>query len=77
MTSTPNHDDHDGTAERSDKSELRQDYPGGRPVGHHPSPEREADLRGHAREAQPYDEAPAEGPLAPETDWEDLPPVEP
>lgn len=71
MTSTP-HDEPEG----SEESELRQDYPGGRPVGHHPSPEREDDLRGHAREAQPYEEAPAEGHLAPDSDWEDLPPVD-
>ncbi len=43
MTSSPEHDDHDG----SEASDLRQDYPGGRPVGHHPSPEREDDPRGH------------------------------
>ena len=71
MTSSPEHDDDD-----HDASDLRQDYPGGRPVGHHPPPEREDDLRGHAREALPYDEAPAEGHLAPDSDWEDLPPAD-
>ena len=70
MTSPPNHQ-----PDHAD-SELRQDYPGGRPVGHRPSREREHDLRGHAREAQPYDEAPADGHLAPERSWEDLPPAD-
>ena len=54
--------------QRDDGIDLRQDEAGSRPVGHRPSQERQDDLRGHDREAQPCDEAPAEGHLNPESD---------
>lgn len=59
------HGDGPDKGERA-RRDLRQDKPGSLPTGVRAS--RRDHLRGHSREAAPYEEAPAEGHLAPGSD---------